>query len=72
MTQAKIDKLNEIDNLVSEFQQRLATVEVLASERSALAVLGDLLVNLDIARRDIYWLIKEIKEDNIYYMEQRG
>ena len=72
MTQAKIDKLNEIDNLVSEFQQRLATVEVLASERSALAVLGDLLVNLDIARRDIYWLIKDIREDNIYYMEQRG
>ena len=72
MTQAKIDKLNEIDNLVSEFQQRLATVEVLASERSALAVLGDLLTNLDIARRDIHWLIKDIREDNIYYMENRG
>ena len=72
MTQAKIDKLNEIDNLASEFQQRLATVEVLASERSALAVLGDLLTNLDIARRDIHWLIKDIREDNIYYMENRG
>ena len=42
------------------------------SDRAALSVLADLLTNIDMTRRDIYWLIKDIREDNIYYMENRG
>ena len=72
MTDQRIEKLETLDALVAEFQQRLHGVEVLASDRAALSVLADLLTNIDIARRDIYWLIKDIREDNIYYMEQRG
>lgn len=66
------EKLDELAQLVSEFQAKLSLFEVPARERGVLAILGDLLTNVDIASRDIYWAKKELAEDNIYeLMEKR-
>jgi|DEB3_MinimDraft_2_1074329.scaffolds.fasta_scaffold149573_1 hypothetical protein len=66
------EKLDELAQLIAEFQAKLCLFEVPARERGVLAILGDLLTNVDIASRDIYWAKKELAEDNIYeLMEKR-
>ena len=65
------EKLDELGNIVSEFQKRLARFEVPARQLGALAILSDLLTAVDIASRDIYWAKKDFEEDNIYEITER-
>lgn len=65
------EKLDELAQLVAEFQAKLGAYQVRASERAILAILGDLLTNVDIASRDIYWAKKELEQENIYYIERK-
>ena len=65
------EKLDELGNIVSEFQERLARFEVPARQLGALAILSDLLTAVDIASRDIYWAKKDLEEDNIYEITER-
>ena len=65
------EKLDELGNIVSEFQKRLARFEVPARQLGALAILSDLLTAVDIASRDIYWAKKDLVEDNIYEIGEK-
>ena len=65
------EKLDELDQIVSEFQQRLAQFEVPARELAILGILGDLLTNVDIASRDIYWAKRDLVEDNIFEIAEK-
>lgn len=65
------EKLDELGNIVSEFQERLARFEVPARQLGALAILSDLLTAVDIASRDIYWAKKDLVEDNIYEIGEK-
>ena len=65
------EKLDELANLVSEFQSRLAQFEVPARQLSTLAILSDLLTAADIASRDIYWAKRDLAEDNIYEIAEK-
>ena len=65
------EKLDELAQIVSEFQQKLAQYEVPARQLGALAILSDLLTAVDIASRDIYWAKKDLVEDNIYEIGEK-
>ena len=65
------EKLDELAQLVAEFQEKLGRIAVPARERAILAILGDLLTNVDIASRDIYWAKRDLLEDNIYEIAER-
>ena len=65
------EKLDELGNIVSEFQERLARFEVPARQLGALAILSDLLTAVDIASRDIYWAKKDLTSDNIYEIGEK-
>ena len=65
------EKLDELAQLVAEFREKLGRYEVSARERAILAILGDLLTNVDIASRDIYWAKRDLLEDNIYEIAER-
>ena len=59
------EKLDELAQLVAEFQAKLAVFTVPFADRATLAILSDLLTNVDIASRDIYWAKKDLIEDNL-------
>jgi len=65
------EKLDELAQLVAEFQEKLGRFDVSARERAILAILGDLLTNVDIASRDIYWAKRDLAEDNVIELERR-
>lgn len=65
------EKLDELAQLVSEFREKLGRFEVPARERAILSILGDLLVNVDMTSRDIYWAKRDLIEDNIYEIAER-
>ena len=66
-----LDKLTEIDKVASEFQSRLHDIEVTPAARDTLSILSDLLIAIDIARRDIYWAVRDIDEEQQSYKERR-
>ena len=65
------EKLDELAQLVAEFQQKLAQYEVSARQLGILAILSDLLTAVDIASRDIYWAKRDLVQDNIYEIAER-
>ena len=65
------EKLDELALLVAEFQEKLGRFDVPARERAILAILGDLLTNVDIASRDIYWAKKDWVEDNVFEIAEK-
>lgn len=65
------EKLDELAQLVAEFQEKLGRFDVPARERAILAILGDLLTNVDIASRDIYWAKRDLVEDNIFEIAEK-
>lgn len=65
------EKLDELAQLVAEFQAKLGAFEVQSRERVILGILADLLTNIDIASRDIYWAKKDLDEPNIYVFNER-
>lgn len=70
MTYEQTQRVMELDIIVAQFQKRLAEYPVTPSDRHILGILSDLLVNVDIARKDLYWALKDIdtETDNINYL----
>jgi len=65
------EKLDELAQLVAEFQAKLAVFTVPYADRQTLAILSDLLTNVDMASRDIYWAKRDLAEDNIYELAEK-
>ena len=63
MTQNQLDKVAELEIIISQFQAKLSEYPVTLQDRYLMPVLSDLLVNVDIARRDLYWVKKDILEE---------
>ena len=65
------EKLDELAQIVAEFREKLGRFEVPARERAILGILSDLLVNVDMTSRDIYWAKRDLVEDNIFEIAEK-
>jgi hypothetical protein len=69
MTDAQLDKVTELEILISQLQAKLNEFHVTLQDREVMAVMSDLLTALDIAKTDLYWM-KKHHNDPLYQRER--
>ena len=68
----QVERVDELAAMVADIQQRLFMFHVTYRDREIMPVLADLLAAVDIAKRDLHWVRKDLLTPDIERWEHIG